>query len=129
MIIDNLFSKKLAKALLEINAVVLRPSDPFTWSSGWNSPIYCDNRLTLLYPELRRDIANQFSNCCRVGSPNWVTPEIMRPRIVAEGLEVLMTLVLDQADADRVVCAIQHSYHEQCREVCVQESKASVTYK
>ncbi len=61
MIIDNQFSKKLAKALLEINAVVLRPSDPFTWSSGWHSPIYCDNRLTLLYPELRRDIAYQFS--------------------------------------------------------------------
>jgi orotate phosphoribosyltransferase len=69
MIIDNLFSKKLAKALLEINAVVLRPSDPFTWSSGWNSPIYCDNRLTLLYPELRRDIANQFSKFIKESYP------------------------------------------------------------
>ncbi len=46
--------------MLEINAVVLRPNDPFTWSSGWNSPIYCDNRLTLRYPEIRKKIAQQF---------------------------------------------------------------------
>ena len=61
MIIDPDFSRKLAKALLEINAVVLRPNDPFVWASGWNSPIYCDNRLTLLYPELRREIAEVFA--------------------------------------------------------------------
>ncbi|MEX1137192.1 MAG: orotate phosphoribosyltransferase [Balneolales bacterium] len=58
MIIDKDFSEKLALALLKINAVVLRPKNPFVWSSGWNSPIYCDNRLTILYPELRRKIAD-----------------------------------------------------------------------
>ncbi|MFU8813275.1 MAG: orotate phosphoribosyltransferase [Balneolaceae bacterium] len=50
------FARELAKSLLDINAVVLRPDDPFTWSSGWNSPIYCDNRLTLRYPKLRQSI-------------------------------------------------------------------------
>src|SRR6056297_4054404 len=56
-ITDKAFSRELAGLLLDINAVLLRPNDPFTWSSGWNSPIYCDNRLTLRYPEIRKKIA------------------------------------------------------------------------
>ncbi len=43
----------VARALLSIKAVFLRPDDPFTWASGIKSPIYCDNRLTLSYPEVR----------------------------------------------------------------------------
>ena len=43
----------IAKALLSIRAVFLRPNEPFTWASGIKSPIYCDNRLTLSYPEVR----------------------------------------------------------------------------
>ena len=61
MIIDELFARELAADLLDINAVVLRPNQPFIWSSGWNSPIYCDNRLTLRYPEIRKKIAQQFT--------------------------------------------------------------------
>lgn len=60
MIIDQTFSKEIALDLLNINAVILRPNDPFTWSSGWNSPIYCDNRLTLRYPKIRKKIAQKF---------------------------------------------------------------------
>lgn len=60
MIIDQKFAKEIALHLLEINAVVLRPNDPFTWSSGWHSPIYCDNRLTLRYPAIRKKIASKF---------------------------------------------------------------------
>lgn len=45
---------KVAKNLLKIKAVFLKPNDPFTWASGIKSPIYCDNRLTLSYPEVRR---------------------------------------------------------------------------
>lgn len=60
MIIDKPYSRELAKSLLQINAVILRPNNPFTWSSGWNSPIYCDNRLTLRYPEIRRKISRAF---------------------------------------------------------------------
>lgn len=47
----------IAEQLLEIKAVTLSPQQPFTWSSGIQSPIYCDNRLTLSYPELRKKIA------------------------------------------------------------------------
>lgn len=50
--------KQIAQDLLNIKAVFLRPNDPFTWASGIKSPIYCDNRLTLSYPEIRKRIAN-----------------------------------------------------------------------
>ena len=46
----------IAKHLLDIEAVILRPENPFTWTSGIKSPIYCDNRLTLSYPNVRKDI-------------------------------------------------------------------------
>ncbi|WLR53489.1 orotate phosphoribosyltransferase [Mesobacillus subterraneus] len=49
--------REIAEALLEIEAVSLQPEDPFTWSSGMKSPIYCDNRLTLSYPSIRRKVA------------------------------------------------------------------------
>jgi orotate phosphoribosyltransferase len=45
--------KNIAKALLSIGAVFFRPDEPFTWASGIKSPVYCDNRLTLAYPEVR----------------------------------------------------------------------------
>ena len=48
--------ESIAKHLLDIKAVFLRPNEPFTWASGIKSPIYCDNRLTLSYPEVRKDI-------------------------------------------------------------------------
>ncbi len=55
---DNMESidRKVAKALLDIKAVMLRPDEPFKWASGWLSPIYCDNRRILSYPELRENI-------------------------------------------------------------------------
>ncbi len=62
MIINTDYSKVLAAKLIEINAVVLRPHTPFKWTSGWNSPIYCDNRLTLRFPELRTSIADHLTD-------------------------------------------------------------------
>jgi orotate phosphoribosyltransferase len=52
---------ELAASLLEIGAVVLRPSNPFTWASGLESPIYCDNRMTLGHPDLRAAICAGFA--------------------------------------------------------------------
>ena len=48
--------KAVAKSLMDIKAVMLRPENPFTWASGWNSPIYCDNRKILSYPEIRENV-------------------------------------------------------------------------
>ena len=50
--------RKIAKDLLDIQAVFLRPNEPFTWASGIKSPIYCDNRLTLSFPKVREDVEN-----------------------------------------------------------------------
>jgi len=52
--------KKIAFQLLQINAIKLNPAKPFTWASGWKSPIYCDNRKTLSYPEVRNLICDTF---------------------------------------------------------------------
>ncbi len=51
-----MLEKTIAKGLLSIEAVFLRPEDPFTWASGIKSPIYCDNRLTLTAPEVRTQV-------------------------------------------------------------------------
>ena len=52
---------KIAQYLLECEAVKLNPSQPFTWTSGLRSPVYCDNRITLSYPEIRKFITNSLS--------------------------------------------------------------------
>lgn len=57
MVEGELTVKKIAKDLLKIKAVKLSPDKPFTWASGIKSPIYCDNRLTISYPEIRKQIA------------------------------------------------------------------------
>jgi orotate phosphoribosyltransferase len=56
---------KIAAALLKIGAIKLRPQEPFKWASGWNSPIYCDNRLALSFPEVRTDIKNDIAYVIR----------------------------------------------------------------
>jgi orotate phosphoribosyltransferase len=53
---------KTAEYLLQIKAIKLQPSNPFTWASGWKSPIYCDNRKTLSFPEVRSYIRDSFAN-------------------------------------------------------------------
>lgn len=53
MILHKDTAKKTAELLLQIKAIKLSPSEPFTWASGWKSPIYCDNRVTLSFPSVR----------------------------------------------------------------------------
>ena len=61
--------KKIAKDLLSIGAVFLRPEQPFTWASGIKSPIYCDNRLTLTAPEVRNHVEEGLSELIRKHYP------------------------------------------------------------
>jgi orotate phosphoribosyltransferase len=63
-------NKQVAGHLLEIGAVFLQPNNPFTWSSGIKSPIYCDNRLTLSYPKVRKEIANGLSSLIQTNFPD-----------------------------------------------------------
>lgn len=60
MILNNITADKTAELLLQINAIKLNPSNPFTWASGWKSPIYCDNRLTLSFPAIRNFLKEEF---------------------------------------------------------------------
>lgn len=60
---------KVAEFLLKINAVKLSPEKPFIWASGWKSPIYCDNRISLSYPEIRMWIKKYLSEMIRVQYP------------------------------------------------------------
>ena len=60
----------IAKDLLSIGAVFLRPDEPFTWASGIKSPIYCDNRLTLTAPEVRNDVENGLAEVIRREYPD-----------------------------------------------------------
>ena len=62
-------NKKIAKALLDIEAVFLRPEEPFTWASGIKSPIYCDNRLILTAPEARNLVENAMVDVIRENYP------------------------------------------------------------
>jgi orotate phosphoribosyltransferase len=55
------FEKKTAEYLLQIKAIKLQPSNPFTWASGWKSPIYCDNRKTLSFPDVRSYLRDSFA--------------------------------------------------------------------
>lgn len=61
---------EVTKKLLEINTLKIQPSNPFTWASGWKSPIYCDNRKILSYPETRTFIRNKFVELIKEKYPN-----------------------------------------------------------
>lgn len=80
----------LAEKLLEINSIQLQPDNPFTWASGWNSPIYTDNRKTLSYPSVRSFIKTEL---CRVILENFGYPEAVAG--VATGAIAQGALVAD----------------------------------
>lgn len=61
MIFNTDTAKKTAELLLQINAIKLNPKSPFKWASGWKSPIYCDNRITLSFPPIRNFIREEFA--------------------------------------------------------------------
>ena len=65
-----MIEKVIAKDLLKIKAVFLRPDEPFTWASGIKSPVYCDNRLTLTAPEVRNDVENALAEVVKANYPD-----------------------------------------------------------
>jgi orotate phosphoribosyltransferase len=95
--------KKIAKNLLEIGAVCLKPNNPFTWASGIKSPIYCDNRLTLSYPDTRNLIKNELAKMIEKIFPDadivagTATAGIPHAALVADYLELPMVYVRSSA--------------------------------
>lgn len=61
MVLNKDTAKKTAELLLQINAIKLKPENPFTWASGWKSPIYCDNRILLSYPSIRKYVSHEMA--------------------------------------------------------------------
>ena len=61
MIYSKQTAEQTAQFLLQINAIKLNPENPFTWASGWKSPIYCDNRLALSYPDIRDFLSDRLA--------------------------------------------------------------------
>ncbi|MBD3864453.1 MAG: orotate phosphoribosyltransferase [Olleya marilimosa] len=61
MIFNKQTARQTAQVLLQVNAIKLQPTNPFTWASGWKSPIYCDNRVVLSYPPIRNYIREEMS--------------------------------------------------------------------
>ena len=80
------YEKQIAQQLLQINAIKLNPAKPFVWASGWNSPIYCDNRKTLSYPNVRASIRDSFVEITRELYPD--AEGIQRRRIDQDGREI-----------------------------------------
>jgi orotate phosphoribosyltransferase len=96
-------SEQVASYLLEIGAVALRPQEPFTWTSGIKSPIYCDNRLTMAYPEVRNYIADAFAALITSQYPDaeviagTATAGIPHAAWVADKLNLPMAYIRDKA--------------------------------
>lgn len=84
-------SNKVGERLLKIRAIKLQPTTPFIWASGWKSPIYCDNRKTLSYPEIRLEIKKEF---CRVIKEHF--PEVEVIAGVAQGAIAQGALVAEE---------------------------------
>ena len=61
MVLSKDTAKKTAELLLQINAIKLNPENPFSWASGWKSPIYCDNRIILSYPPIRNFVREEIA--------------------------------------------------------------------
>ena len=98
-------ASKVAEFLLKIKAIKLQPENPFQWASGWNSPIYCDNRKTLSYPEIRNYIRDCFS---KEINENYSKPDIIAG--VATGGIALGALVAQELEP-RASCN-RRPFHE-----------------
>lgn len=100
---DERIAKQIAADLLSIQAVALNPREPFTWTSGIKSPIYCDNRLTMSYPEVRNRIADGFATLIKENYPEaeavagTATAGIPHAAWVADRLKLPMIYVRDKA--------------------------------
>jgi len=119
----TLFSEKL----LSIGAIKLRPSNPFTWASGWRSPIYCDNRLTLSYPAIRTWLKNTLAAGIRQKFPDVeiiagvATAGIPHGALVAEALNLPFIYVRSEAKKHGLSNQIEGKLPQDAKVVVVED--------
>lgn len=131
-LVDNMSTtaKKVAEYLLQIKAIKLQPTNPFTWASGWNSPIYCDNRKTLSYPEVRdyirdafaKEIEEKYGDCDVIAGV--ATGAIAQGVLVAQALNKPFVYIRSSAKAHGLENKIE-GYYEAGQKVVVIEDLVS----
>lgn len=118
---------QVAEYLLQIKAIKLQPNDPFTWASGWNSPIYCDNRVSLSYPKIRTYIRQQLASkiTAEFGEPDIIvgvaTGGIAQGALVAEELGLPFAYVRSSAKAHGMGNQIEGHYSEGQNAVVIED--------
>jgi orotate phosphoribosyltransferase len=123
--IDN--ATKIAEFLLQIKAVKLQPQNPFTWSSGWKSPIYCDNRKTLSYPNVRTFIRQSYSETIleEFGKPDVIagvaTGGIAQGVLVAQELGIPFVYVRSSAKGHGLQNLIEGDFEKDQNVVVVED--------
>ncbi len=121
------FEKHIAQQLLQINAIKLNPAKPFVWASGWNSPIYCDNRKTLSFPEVRRSIRDYFVRMIRdkypeaQGIAGVATGAIAHGALVAEAMDLPFIYIRSAAKGHGLENLIEGHYTQGQRFVVVED--------
>jgi orotate phosphoribosyltransferase len=118
---------KLAEILLQVKAVKLQPNNPFTWASGWKSPIYCDNRVTLSYPTARTHIRQAFSEYIvqKFGKPDVIagvaTGGIPQGVLIAQELGIPFIYVRSAAKEHGMGNLVEGSFEKGQRVVVVED--------
>ena len=127
MILNEDKALKVAEFLLQIKAVKLNPKDPFTWASGIKSPIYCDNRVTLSYPQIRTFIRQAFAEAIleSFGKPDVIagvaTGGIAQGALVAEELGLPFIYVRSNAKGHGMGNLIEGYFEKGQRVVVVED--------
>ena len=120
-------AKEIAQSLLQIKAIKLSPASPFTWASGWLSPIYCDNRKTLSYPVVRRQIYTAFSGLIEEKFPQAdiiagvATGAIAHGALVAENMGKPFIYVRSSPKAHGLSNQVEGEYKKGAKVVVVED--------
>lgn len=120
-------AKEIAQGLLEIKAIKLRPNDMFTWASGIKSPIYCDNRISLSYPKLRKKITLELVNIIKEFYPSIeciagvATAGIPQGVLVADALELPFIYVRSKAKGHGMTNLIEGNIVENQKVVVIED--------
>jgi orotate phosphoribosyltransferase len=127
MILNNDKALKVAEFLLQIKAVKLQPNNPFVWASGWNSPIYCDNRITLSFPAIRTFIRQAYSEAVLeyFGKPDIIagvaTGGIAQGALVAQELGLPFIYVRSTAKEHGMGNQIEGNYEKGQKVVVIED--------
>uniref|UniRef100_UPI004049A20D orotate phosphoribosyltransferase n=1 Tax=Fluviicola sp. TaxID=1917219 RepID=UPI004049A20D len=127
MILNKDKALKVAEFLLQIKAVKLQPNDPFTWASGWSSPIYCDNRKTLSFPSIRTYIRQGYAEAIldHFGKPDVIagvaTGGIAQGALVAQELGIPFIYVRSSAKGHGLGNQIEGHFEKGLRVVVIED--------